>query len=34
MKKFTVIVGFLLINAVAFAQEIDKSFCRGMTRLW
>jgi beta-lactamase class D len=29
MKKFTVIVGFLLINAVAFAQEIDKSFLQG-----
>nr|AMP48166.1 classD [uncultured bacterium]AMP48181.1 classD [uncultured bacterium] len=29
MKKFALIVGFLLISAVAFAQEIDRSLLQG-----
>ena len=29
MKRFALIVGFLLISAVAFAQEIDRSLLQG-----
>jgi len=29
IKKFTLIVGFLLMSAVAFAQEVDRSFLQG-----